>query len=68
MNEVVVGGIYMCGFFKKMFIVNTIDMMDTVSVSWIGDISTDAKDEFSTNAMSHDYFIGMSTELLKVLT
>ena len=68
MNEVVVGGIYMCGFFKKMFIVNTIDMMDTVSVSWIGDTPTDAKDEFSTNAMSHDYFIGMSTELLKVLT
>jgi hypothetical protein len=68
MDDVIVGGIYMCGFFKKMFIVNTLGLNDFVTVSWIGDVPSDAKEEFSTDAMSHDYFVGMSTDLLKVLT
>lgn len=68
MDKVIVGGIYMCGFFKKMFIIDTLDLKDHVSVTWIGDISPDAKDNFSIDAMYQDRFVGMATDLLKVLT
>lgn len=68
MSYVVVGGIYMCGFFKKMFIVNTLDLKDNVTVTWIDDAPPDAKDSFSTDAMERDTFIAMSTDLLKAIT